>query len=227
MGSQEYGLLMIFKDLLKYILRYNKEFKRFLIQVLMIIGICGRKRAGKTEVAKILEEDYGFLRLSFRQVVLEEALKRDLGSDTGILQTLGYSERIEKGVYVWVDRLISMIKPRKNYVVEGIRYVEDATRLQEKLNKKFHLVGIYASDGLRERRTIEESLRKGRPGDPRTHEEFVAMDEKDRGIVGERQKTDEVYRMAKHTIYNDKNDIIFLRRRVLELLQELKFVIPK
>lgn len=141
----------------------------------MIIGLTGPICAGKDEVGKILETQ-GFKRLSLVEELRNEARSRGIELTRKNLQDLGDLLRQQEGAGVLAKRVMQKVVPGKNYVIESIRNPGEVMALREL--KGFMLVCVSASDAVRFQRMVTRS----REQDPKTFEEFLAVEARDRGI---------------------------------------------
>ncbi len=99
----------------------------------MIIGIAGPTASGKTTVARMLEEEYGAVRLRYSSILSEMALERGLDpNDKATLQGLFLNERETRGE----DFLTKEMEERvgqldKDFIViEGNRRLVDIDTLR-------------------------------------------------------------------------------------------------
>ncbi len=180
----------------------------------MEIGITGYIGAGKDEVSKIIASEYGFSVLSFGNEVREEAKKRGIEGSREELQNLGDLLRREEDPSVWARRLMTKIMQGNNYVIDGIRNIEDVFELRKL--KDFYLIGIDAPIGIR----CERILKRKRKGDPTTFQEFLAADRKDRvgGNDSIGQNSEYCYKQADYFIYNLEGKDV-LKTRVYEIMK--------
>ena len=164
----------------------------------MIVGITGPICAGKGIVGNILVE-LGFERFSLADEIREEARRRGIPLTRKTLQDLGDEVRKEEGAGAWARRVANKIVGDKNYVIESIRNpaeVEVFRAFQD-----FFLFCIEASDFIR----FQRMVKRGREEDPRTFEEFLAVEAKDRGIgqATYGQQNEACWKMADMTIANE------------------------
>ena len=164
----------------------------------MIIGITGFLNAGKTEVAKILERDYGFKRLAFGDAVRAEARELGIPEDNREkLANLGDSRRQKFGGTYWMKKLIEQAIPGENYVFEGIRNPEEVDLL--KASKDNYLIGVDAPIEVR----FDRMVARGRAEDHKDFERFKIEDKNDQeGESGMGQQSRKCYNRADCLIYN-------------------------
>ena len=101
---------------------------------MMRIAFIGKMSTGKTSLTDYLVEKYGVTKLSFAEPVKEIAVKyfgMDINKkDRNILQGVGCKFR-EIRPLVWVDLLESKIEHNKAYVIDDVRFINEAIRLKE------------------------------------------------------------------------------------------------
>lgn len=84
--------------------RREKELKAIRSFLNMVIGLCGFKCSGKSEVAKYISEVYGFKRLNFKDALVEEIKSGFPDLLDGIISVMDKTEY--DGVNQWtIDRL--------------------------------------------------------------------------------------------------------------------------
>lgn len=178
----------------------------------MIMGVTGPICAGKDEVGKLLE-GMGFERLSLVEVLREEARSRGIEITRQSLQDLGDEMRRNEGVDVLARRVMKQIVPGRNYVIESIRNPGEVVALREL--DDFLLLCVRASDHVR----FERMVSRAREQDPRTFEEFLAVEARDRGIgqASHAQQNEACWNLADVTITND-HTLEDLNQRVREVL---------
>lgn len=126
----------------------------------MIIGLSGYARSGKDSIAKVLVDNYGFIRLAFADPVRELLLEIDPILDKGnrlsslvdeygwdiakaqpevrrLLQTLGFGARKIFGDNFWVDQVINQFGHSwwgydTNVVITDVRFTNEAQGIKGK-----------------------------------------------------------------------------------------------
>lgn len=172
----------------------------------MIIGVVGTICSGKSLFAEMLISK-GFHRLGFSDEVREECNLRELQIERSILQDIGNEMREKHGGDFWAKRIISKMKPGRNYVIEGIRNPGEVGALREL--DSFILVGVDAP--IEER--LQWIIKRNKDSDPKTLDEIKKIDERDRG-KGEAatgQQVDACFKMA---------DLIIMNRGTLDELKD-------
>ncbi|MCK9595866.1 dephospho-CoA kinase [Candidatus Pacearchaeota archaeon] len=166
----------------------------------MYIGLTGSVAAGKGAVADFLKEK-GFEYISLSNELRGIAKERNIEITRKNLQDLGNQLREEQGAGVLallVHHRIINDKYNKA-IIDGIRNPYEVEELRKLDN--FYLISI---DAPREKR-FERMLLRNRESDPKTFEEFLAVDARDKGI-GEKETGQGVAKcmaMANYSIINN------------------------
>ena len=181
----------------------------------MIVGVTGPIASGKSVLAEMLV-DRGFIRLTLSEEVRDEARKRNLAIERTNLQNLGNEMRQKFGTGYWAERLISKIRPGKNYVIEGIRNPGEVEALRKLRN--FVLIGVTAPINQR----LQWIMARNKDSDPKTLVAIQAIDARDRGIGEGKtgQQTEACFELADSYIQNDST-LDDLREKAAELVNEL------
>ena len=147
----------------------------------MIIGLTGSIGSGKGVVSDLFQER-GFTYFSLSNEVREAAKKENIELTRENLQNLGNRLREEKGSGVLAELVIEKINnfKYKNAIVDGIRNPKEIDSLKKL--KSFFLISVDAFPEIRFKRVIE----RNRESDPKTWEDFMKIDNKDKGI-GEKE----------------------------------------
>jgi len=182
----------------------------------MIIGLTGTKASGKGEVAELFKRR-GFIYFSLSDRVREEAISRGLLNYTiKDLQDIGNELREKFGNSILVLRTLKMMEKEKNYVIDGIRNLGEIKELRKE--KDFFLIAV---DSQPEKR-FERLIIRGRNSDPKTWQEFLLMDERDRGKqeLNSGQQVDKCIEQADFRIYNNES-LEVLNRTTDEILKKI------
>lgn len=162
------------------------------------IGLAGTKASGKGEIAEYLKSE-GFIYYSLSDIVREEAGRRGLQNYTvKQLQDIGNDLREKHGLGVLAQMTLKKTEEGL-YIIDGIRNLGEIDVLRNSGN--FYLIGI---DAPRKQRWQRLKAR-GRPSDPKTWEDFLAMDDRDLG-VNEDNVGQQVYKCIKSCDYFIRND---------------------
>lgn len=181
----------------------------------VVIGVVGPIASGKGELVRILEAK-GFVRHSLSDRIREELTKRGLKVTRGNLQDMGDELRLRYGDDVLALRTLEKVyRGDKRVIFESIRNPGEVIALKIFLDA--FILGVNASQEKR----YEYILARGREGDPKTWQEFKAMD--DREITRQRessQQVDRCLKMADKVIQNE-GTLEDLRERIKEVLGDL------
>ncbi|GAB4219487.1 MAG: dephospho-CoA kinase [Candidatus Microgenomates bacterium] len=185
----------------------------------MLIGIVGQIACGKGVLKDYLINDFGFSSFSLSSVVHEEAKKRGLKEVTRkILQDIGNDLRKKYGRDVLAKRALEIIKTSKNsrWVIEGIRNTAEVELLKKQ--KNFTLIGIKSTRSLRFKRL----LKRAKPWDPKTWEEFLKVDRRDLG-KGEGSSGQQVGKCLAYCDYvlTNNKDIKSFEEKVKKILNKI------
>ncbi len=147
----------------------------------LVVGITGLKAAGKDEISRYLTE-LGFANRSCGDEIRAQ-LKRDgIATPTVDQQIeLGNRGRLDNNdLGYWAKRVATTLRAMNHDLccVNGLRHPAEHDALKAEFGDGFVLIGVVAPTSVRATRLLS----RGRPGDPRTIEEFLALDDKDRGI---------------------------------------------
>jgi hypothetical protein len=124
----------------------------------VIIGLSGYARSGKDEVAKILVEDYGFIRVAFADKIREFLYETNPMYDSivgeplfvkakvdrdgweeakksphirRLLQTSGVAARKVFGDTFWVQQALRQVHFEGNYVITDVRFTNEADAIKK------------------------------------------------------------------------------------------------
>ena len=183
----------------------------------MIIGLTGSLAAGKGSVSDFLKKK-GFVYTSLSNELREFAKEHKIEITRKNLQDLGNKLREERGPGVLANLIIEKINNQnfEKVIVDGVRNPSEVHAL--KGMKNFFLVSVDAPAQLRFKRMIE----RDRESDPKTWEEFIQVDQRDKGF-GEGlngQAVGKCMDMADFTFIND-GDYEFVERKVEDLYNHI------
>lgn len=180
----------------------------------MIIGLTGRNGAGKGEVAKFMKER-GFRVFSLSDVIREEAERRGQTPTRDILVELGNELRRDHGPGVLAERVFARLDPEKNYLIDSIRHPAEVQVFRRR--QDFFLVAVQAPQRLR----FERLRLRGRENDPKTFEEFQALEACEaQSAVSDHQQLDKTIALAETTLENG-GPLRDLQEKVKRLLLDL------
>ncbi len=181
-----------------------------------IIAVTGLKAAGKDTFCAYVEEHCGYATVRISDAVRAEAAVRGLPNPTvEQLQRIGDAAKRETGNHgFWAERALQIARERgyARVLINGIRHPEEIKHLQHALGERCSVVGIVAPTAMRAARF----LARGQPGDPRTFEDFLTVDDRDRGI-GQPPEGQQVNRCLAlvpwdHLLPNDGTEEVFAQR---------------
>lgn len=162
----------------------------------MIIGLTGKNGGGKGEVAKFLVER-GFHALSLSDVIREEAGRLGKPVTRETLVELGNELRKAGGAGVLAERIFARLDPEKNYVIDSIRNPAEVQVFRRR--RDFCLIHVPAPQRLR----FERLRLRARENDPRTFEEFLALEAKEASSPdSSSQQLDSTVSLANITLEN-------------------------
>lgn len=189
----------------------------------MIIGLTGSLASGKGIVSKFLKEK-GFVYLSLSDELREIAKEEKIELTRENLQNLGNKLREEKGKGVLAEVVSSKIinQTYKKAIVDGIRNPAEVEVLRKL--KDFFLISVDAPQEIRFKRIVE----RGRESDPKTWEDFLRVDDRDKGL-GEAptgQAVGKCMELADYSLTNSgtPEDI---KERIKNLYLDLERKIPR
>jgi len=141
----------------------------------MIVGMCGRIGAGKETLTSFLREK-GFVYFETSALLKEELAKRSLEITRWNMQNLADSMREKGGAGAVMKLLLDKASKdkTKNYIFDSLRNAGEAEFLKNNA-KDFILIGVDAPQKMR----FERMMKRAKPSDPKTWEEFLKVDERD------------------------------------------------
>jgi dCMP deaminase len=138
----------------------------------VIIGLTGKNGSGKGEVVKYLQER-GFVFYSLSDVLREEAAKEGKEITRDNLVELGNRLRNAHGPSVLAEKIFSRLDPEKHYVIDSIRHPSEVQVFRRRTD--FILAAVRAPERLR----FERLKQRARESDPKTFEDFLALEAKE------------------------------------------------
>lgn len=116
----------------------------------VIIGLAGRRGAGKSTIARRLATEHGFDCASFGDIVRQEALARSLPTSTSSLQAVGRTLIDEWGWPRFCQAVLGNIPRTSQGIIDGIRHVAAIESLRGLVApSRFELVFIHLAEDLR------------------------------------------------------------------------------
>jgi dephospho-CoA kinase len=167
-----------------------------------IVGLAGTIGAGKEIVKEFLMKRFNCYYVSISSFIGIELEKRKSNLNRKNLQDQGNELRKKYGNEILAKLAISyMPRDKELIIVDGIRNPGEIDYLRKQFGNNFVLIAVDAPQQIR----FERMQKRNRPTDPKTWEEFVAIDERDQG-VGEPeygQQTKKCLEAADFVLVND------------------------
>lgn len=182
------------------------------MQVISVVGMAG---AGKSEVAKIFEEN-GYIKIRFGDVTDEEISKRGLVQNEKNECFIREDLREKHGMDIYARRNLPKIDSalkQVDVVVDGLYSWEEYIFLKDYFKENLHMVAVYASPGTRHRRLTTRANR------PLTLEEAIG---RDREEIEDINKGGPIA-MADFTVINESS-LENLRNEVNKVISKLEGV---
>jgi dephospho-CoA kinase len=129
------------------------------MKVVSVVGMAG---AGKSEVAKIFEEN-GFIRIRFGDVTDEEVSKRGLELNEENERSVREDLRQEYGMSAYAIlnlARIDLARKQSDVVIDGLYSWEEYTFLKTYYGEDFYVVAVWASPRTRYARLTDRSNRR-------------------------------------------------------------------
>jgi len=179
----------------------------------MLIGLTGRNAAGKGEVARYLEKK-SFYYYSLSDAIRDEIRSRGENPTRERLILVGNELRQRYGAAVLAERILAKIEDDKHYIIDSIRNPAEVNAFRAA--KNFKLIRVDAPPEIRFQRIVS----RHRESDPRTYEEFVALENREAEGDDTSQNLVKVELMAEYSVAND-GPLEKLYKQVDELLGKL------
>jgi len=182
-------------------------------KVMKVVSIVGMAGAGKSEVARVFEEN-GFIRVRFGDITDEEIRKRDLEPNEENERLVRELLRREYGMSVYAKLNLPRIDEASKYsdvVIDGLYSWEEYTFLQTYYGEDFYVVAVWASPRTRYSRLV------GRLARGLTVEEAAS---RDRAEIENADKGGPIA-MADFTIINESS-LEDLRKEAKRIINRLR-----
>lgn len=145
-----------------------------------VIGVTGTIVCGKEYIKELIVKKFDSYQVSLSGAIRGEMEKKKLGREFSrkTLQDMGNELRQKYGAHI-LAKVSTEFMPRAKpvMIVDGIRNPGEVEYLKKTYKNDFILVGVDAPQRLR----FERVQKRNRPLDPKTWEDFVALDERDQG----------------------------------------------
>lgn len=180
----------------------------------MIIGLTGKNGSGKGEVARYLK-DRGFHYYSLSDVLREVAQQEGKELTRDNLIEIGNRLRSSKGPGVLAESIFGRLDPEKYYVIDSIRHPSEVEVFRRR--REFILATVKAPQRLR----FERLKQRARERDPKTFEDFIALEEKEAASPeSSDQQLDQTISLADIVLENN-GPLKMLHDKVKEVLLDL------
>src|SRR6185436_2841616 len=178
--------------------RLPSQSKEFIVSygLKMLIGLTGRNAAGKGEVARYLVKK-SFHYFSLSDAIRDEIRLRGEESTRDRLIIVGNELRQRYGSSILAERVLAKIEDDKHYIIDSIRNPSEVEAFRAA--KHFKLIRVEAPPETRFQRIFSRQ----RESDPRTFEDFLALENREAEGDDTSQNLVKVELMADHTLTND------------------------
>ncbi len=180
----------------------------------MVIGLTGPNASGKGEAALYIKSR-GFNYQSLSDILREEAKNQGIETSRENLIKLGNALRRENGPSILARHAIEELSKTKDHIVDSIRNPSEVEALRK--IEGFVLIGIDAPVEVRFKRT----LKRKRPGDAQTLQEFIEKEERENKASSENQQLRKCLEMAETVIINDST-VEGFHKKIDEVLEKNK-----
>ena len=184
----------------------------------MLIGLTGRNAAGKGEVARYLQRK-SFYYYSLSDAIRDEIRSRGDEPTRERLIIVGNELRQRYGSKILAERILEKIEDDKHYVIDSIRNPAEVDAFRAA--KHFKLIRIEALADIR----FQRILSRQRESDPKTFEEFIALENREAEGDDTSQNLVKVELMADYSLANDGAlDQLYpqIDRLLVKLLKEVQ-----
>src|SRR5262252_8128138 len=184
----------------------------------MLIGLTGRNAAGKGEVARYLQQK-SFYYYSLSDVIRDEIRSRGEEPTRERLIIVGNELRQKYASNVLAERTLAKIEDDKHYIIDSIRNPAEVDAFRAA--KYFKLIRIEAPADIR----FQRILSRQRESDPKTFEEFIALENREAEGDDTSQNLVKVELMADYSLTNDGAlDQLYpqIDRLLVKLLKEVQ-----
>ncbi len=185
----------------------------------MIIGITSSLGAGKGTIIEYLQSQ-GFEYFTLSDELRAEATLRGIGLTRTNLQDLGNELRKQEGGNALIKRTIKKMQSAQGHIVDGVRNPAEVDELKKQNN--FFLLSLDAPEQLR----FARMAKRNREKDPKTWEEFLKVDARDKG-EGEAENGQQVaacMELADFHVLND-GDIGAVNEKIKDIMGKIQDII--
>lgn len=184
----------------------------------LVIGVTGENLSGKGKFVDILGESFGFQTTSISNSLRMIASKIGWPKDSGRLADIGDILRIAIGPQGAAQVTLRELKiDKEKLVIDSVRHPAEMEHIREFFGKetKVIFIAIRADNEVR----FERGKVRGREGDPKTLEEFIAREKNDMENANEyEQQVKRCIDLADYTLWNNFPGKEELRKEIEKLL---------
>lgn len=184
----------------------------------MFLGFTGPNASGKGEAIKYLVENKKFTAFSLSDVLRDEAKKRGLEATRDNLIAIGNELRAKEGPGALAKMAVAKITNMPQAVIDSIRNPYEIEELKSHL-KNFKLIGVNADVKVR----FDRAMKRARPGDGSTLEEFMKKEEKENSSDEKSQQLNKCFEKADIKIENS-GEVYDLKKKLDKILSDLEYV---
>ena len=190
-----------------------------MIRMKKVIGLTGTIGAGKNLVKEILIEKFNCYYVTLSQIIRGELERRKTSFNRATLQDMGNELRQKYGGHILAKLAIEYLpRDKELIVIDGIRNPGEGEWLRKNFGNDFVWIGIDAPEKIR----FERIQKRASFRDPKTWEEFVEMDKRDKG-EGEPEFGQQVAKCLEVVDYriNNDGDIKNLVKEISEMMGQV------
>jgi len=183
-----------------------------------VVGLSGTIGSGKGEVKDMLIQKFNSKYVTLSDVIRGELERRKGLMDRITLQEMGNEMRKKYGPHILAFLAAEYLSRDKDLVIiDGIRNPAEGQYLKKKFGHDFIWICVDAPKEIR----FQRSLERRQHDDPRTIEEFSAVDDRDLGL-GEPeygQHTKRCMDMCDYKVVND-GTVEQLKEKVMKIMED-------
>lgn len=184
-----------------------------------VIGLTGTIGCGKEVVSNVLKRKFNCYYVYLSSMIRGELEKKKKNFNRVTLQDMGNEMRKKYGTHILAMLAIEYLgRDKEMIIIDGIRNFGEAEYLKKRFKGNFKLIAVDAPKEAR----FERISKRARKDDPKTIEEFNALDSRDQG-EGEPeygQQTKKCIEKADFVIIND-GSVEQLEAKVNEIIIKL------
>lgn len=185
-----------------------------------VVGLTGTIASGKDIAKDFLQKNFTNYYVALSSVIRSEAERKKMDFSRSMLQNFGNEMRQKYGTHILAKMAVEYLpRERELMIVDGIRNPGEALWLKKTFGNNFFLIGVDAPQEIRWQRMLS----RARPMDPRTLEEFIAVDKRDQGENEPEygQQVKKCFELADFVLQNNGNVETF-QEKLKEVAQRLR-----